>query len=92
MFPAHAYVYALRRVSDHERERTTCWFTYRDLCANGYRSLAVAYANVPAKDVYGATDETKLVLAGFLTFSDPPLATAKSTLRALQRDGIQVRF
>ena len=65
---------------------------YRDLCGQGYRSLAVAYAEVPAKDAYGATDETKLVLAGFLSFSDPPLATAKSTLMALQRDGIQVKI
>src|SRR5205085_9222493 len=66
--------------------------TYRDLCAEGYRLLAVAYAHVPAKDVYRASDETGLVLAGFLIFSDPPLATAKSTLRALQRDGIQVKI
>jgi Mg2+-importing ATPase len=66
--------------------------TYRDLCAKGYRVLAVAYANVPAKDVYGTGDETELVLAGFLTFSDPPLATAESTIRALQRDGIQVKI
>lgn len=66
--------------------------TYRDLCAKGYRSLAVAYANVPAKDVYTTNDETGLVLAGFLTFSDPPLPTAKSTLDALRRDGIQVKI
>ena len=66
--------------------------TYRDLCAEGYRSLAVAYAKVPVKDMYAAADETALVLAGFLTFSDPPLATAKSTLDALRRDGIQVKI
>jgi Mg2+-importing ATPase len=66
--------------------------TYRDLCAKGYRSLAVAYAHVPAKDVYTASDENGLVLAGFLAFSDPPLATAKSTLDALRRDGIQVKI
>ncbi len=66
--------------------------TYRDLCAKGYRSLAVAYAKVPAKDVYTANDETGLVLAGFLTFSDPPLPTAKATLDALRQDGIQVKI
>ena len=66
--------------------------TYRDLCAGGYRSLAVAYGKVPAKDVYVAGDESALVLAGFLTFSDPPLPTAKSTLDALRRDGIQVKI
>ncbi len=65
---------------------------YRDLCANGYRSLAVAYAKVPAKEVYTASDETGLVLAGFLAFSDPPLPTAESTLDALRRDGIQVKI
>jgi Mg2+-importing ATPase len=66
--------------------------TYRDLCAKGYRSLAVAYAKVEAKDAYTANDETGLVLAGFLTFSDPPLPTAKSTLDALRQDGVQVKI
>ena len=66
--------------------------TYRDICAEGYRILAVAYADVPAKDVYGVVDETALVLAGFLTFSDPPLVTAGSTIRALQQDGVQVKI
>ncbi len=66
--------------------------TYRDLCAKGYRSLAVAYAKVPVKDAYGPADESTLVLAGFLTFSDPPLPTAGSTLEALREDGIQVKI
>jgi Mg2+-importing ATPase len=66
--------------------------TYRGLCAKGYRALAVAYAKVQPKDSYNASDEVNLVLAGFLTFSDPPLATAKSTLEALRRDGIQVKI
>src|SRR5690242_8876063 len=58
--------------------------TYRDLCAKGYRVLAVAYTNVSAQDAYGPGDESGLVLAGFLTFSDPPLPTAGSTLEALR--------
>ena len=66
--------------------------TYRDLCGKGFRVLAVAYANVPSKQIYGAADETKLTLAGFLTFSDPALPTAKSTLAALRQDGIQVKI
>ena len=79
--------HALDEVS-HSRIETT----YRDLCAKGYRVLAVAYTHVQPKDVYTAADETKLALAGFLTFSDPPLATAKSTLDSLRRDGIQVKI
>ena len=54
--------------------------------------LAVGYAAVPAKDVYRASDENDLVLAGFLAFSDPPLESAKLALEALKRDGIQVKI
>jgi P-type Mg2+ transporter len=75
-----------------EVARTRIETQYRDLCANGYRVLAVAYAAVPSRNVYGVSDEANLVLAGFLSFSDPPLATVKSTLHALHHDGIQVKI
>jgi len=54
--------------------------------------LAVAYSSVSAKDVYRAEDEKALVLAGFLTFSDPPLESATLALHALKRDGVQVKI
>jgi len=38
--------------------------------------LAVAYAVVPLQDVYSARDERELVLAGFVTFFDPPMEGA----------------
>jgi P-type Mg2+ transporter len=66
--------------------------TYRELCAKGFRMLAVAYAAVPLKDVYRAGDERDLVLAGFLTFSDPPLESAKLAIQDLNRDGIEVKI
>ena len=66
--------------------------TYRGFCARGFRILAVAYSAVPQQDIYRAGDEQDLVLAGFLTFSDPPLEGAKLALRDLSRDGIQVKI
>ena len=66
--------------------------TYRTFCAQGLRMLAVAYASVSPKDAYRAEDEKDLVLAGFLTFSDPPLESAKSSLLALRSDGIEVKI
>lgn len=72
--------------------RARCEATYRELCAKGFRMLAVAYAAVPRQEVYRAGDEKDLVLAGFLTFSDPPLESAKLALQALSRDGIQVKI
>jgi P-type Mg2+ transporter len=72
--------------------RTRAEATYRDLCAKGFRMLAVAYAAVPQQAVYRVADEKDLVLAGFLTFSDPPLESAKLSLEALRKDGIQVKI
>jgi Mg2+-importing ATPase len=66
--------------------------TYREFCARGFRMLAVAYSVVTEQEVYKASDERDLVLAGFLTFSDPPLESAKLALIALKRDGVQVKI
>lgn len=77
-------------LDDQARSRSEA--TYRAFCAQGFRMLAVAYAKVPTKDVYSDGDEKDLVLAGYLTFSDPPLESAKSSLLALRRDGIEVKI
>jgi Mg2+-importing ATPase len=62
-----------------------------DLNGQGYRSLAVAYVNVPARADYSVQDERNLILAGFLTFSDPPLPDAAQILASLKQDGIEVK-
>jgi magnesium-transporting ATPase (P-type) len=68
---------------DHER----CEATYKSLSEQGYRVLAVASRALPQQDSYRAADERELVLAGFVTFSDPPLEDAPALLKALKRDG-----
>ena len=72
--------------------RARCEATYRELSAQGSRVLAVAYAVVPVQTVYSARDERELVLAGFVTFFDPPMEGVADTLRALQRDGVVVKI
>ena len=61
------------------------------LNAQGYRSLAVAYVSVPARSDYSVKDECNLVLAGFLTFADPPLPDAAQVLASLKQDGVEVK-
>ena len=73
---------------DHER----CEATYKNLSEQGYRVLAVAYRALPQQDSYRAADERELVLAGFVTFSDPPLEDAPALLKALKRDGVEVKI
>jgi Mg2+-importing ATPase len=72
--------------------RTRCEATYQRLSTQGLRMLALAYRPVPAQQAYHAADEHDLVLLGFLTFSDPPLADVAEVLRALSRDGVQVKI
>ena len=61
------------------------------LNAQGYRSLAVAYVSVAARTDYSVKDECNLVLAGLLTFSDPPLPDAAQVLASLKQDGVEVK-
>jgi Mg2+-importing ATPase len=72
--------------------KAQCRATYEELSAQGYRTLAVAYRDVPRQATYSVTDECQLVLAGFVTFSDPPVPGVAEILRALQRDGVTVKI
>jgi P-type Mg2+ transporter len=62
-----------------------------DLNTQGFRSLAVAYVEVAARPDYSVADERNLILAGFLSFADPPLADAAEVLASLKQDGIEVK-
>ncbi|MGO9865821.1 MAG: magnesium-translocating P-type ATPase [Terriglobales bacterium] len=65
--------------------------TSNDLNGQGFRSLAVAYVEVPARANYSVQDERNLTLAGFLTFSDEPLADAAQVLASLKQDGVETK-
>jgi P-type Mg2+ transporter len=60
--------------------------------AQGLRVLAVARRRVDARPAYRADDERDLVLAGFVTFSDPPRVDAAEAIAALRRDGVTVKI
>jgi Mg2+-importing ATPase len=62
------------------------------LGAKGSRVLAIAYRSVPHRDRYSREDETDLVLAGFLSFTDPVLPDAHATLQDLKNDGVSVKI
>jgi len=65
--------------------------TSDELNSQGFRSLAVAYAEVLARSNYSVADECNLILAGFLSFADPPLPDAAQVLASLQQDGVEVK-
>ena len=69
-----------------------CQATFQDLCAAGYRVLAVAYRNAPVQDAYRIADEQALTLAGFLAFLDPPLPGVAEVVQSLNSDGVALKI
>ncbi len=66
--------------------------TYRDLSTQGFRVLAVAHRDVPARETYGVADECDLTLDGYVAFIDPLLPDAKDAIEDLKEDGVQVKI
>jgi Mg2+-importing ATPase len=64
---------------------------YRAASSRGDRVVAVAYRAFPPLPSCVA-DERELVLAGFLTFADPPREDAARVLEAMRRDGVRVQI
>jgi Mg2+-importing ATPase len=58
----------------------------------GERLVAVAWRRVEPQTAYTTRDEAQLTLAGFVAFSDPPLADAAAALAALRADGVRVKI
>ena len=65
--------------------------TGNQMNAQGFRSLAVAYVEVPACANYSVKDERNLILAGFLTFADEPLPDAAQIVDSLKQDGVEIK-
>ena len=64
----------------------------RDLNEDGLRAVAVAYKELPPQErAYTVSDESDLVLAGYVAFLDPPKETAREAISALKDYGVAVK-
>jgi Mg2+-importing ATPase len=71
--------------------RAQCLRAHEALGEQGLRVLAVAWRRVPVQARYAATDESGLILAGFLAFADPLAPDVAGALAALAADGVAVK-
>jgi Mg2+-importing ATPase len=62
-----------------------------DLSEDGFRVLAVATRRLDHRSAYSKTDESELVLTGYLAFLDPPKDTASAAIAALREHGVRVK-
>ena len=66
---------------------------YRNLSAQGYRVLAIAYREFDrTKQVFSVADESELILLGYVAFFDPAKDTSARAIEALSRAGVAVKI
>ena len=65
---------------------------YEDLSSDGFRVLAIAYKDMELKPVFSKSDESDMVLKGYVAFLDPPKDTAAPAILALQKHGVEVKI
>jgi Mg2+-importing ATPase len=65
---------------------------YERLSSDGFRVLAIAYRDLELKSAYSKTDESELVLKGYVAFLDPPKETTRPAIEALNRHGVTVKI
>ncbi|HJS89401.1 MAG TPA: magnesium-translocating P-type ATPase [Steroidobacteraceae bacterium] len=63
-----------------------------ELNADGFRVIAVAVKELPAsQSACGLSDESDLLLVGYIAFLDPPKASAARAIAALAKHGVAVK-
>jgi Mg2+-importing ATPase len=65
---------------------------FQELSARGFRVVAVASKEIGVKKEYTEADEKGLTLDGFLSFLDPPKATAVHALKSFKALGVEVKL
>jgi Mg2+-importing ATPase len=75
-----------------DAERATATATQQRMSRDGLRVLAVAYRWIDKRAAYTVSDESALVLAGFIGFADPVLPEVADVLNELKADGITVKI
>jgi Mg2+-importing ATPase len=65
---------------------------FKELSAQGFRVLAVAYKAVPSRTSYSATDEARMTYLGLMAFYDPPKRSSKKVLQELIAHGVTIKI
>jgi Mg2+-importing ATPase len=65
---------------------------YDGLSEDGFRVLAIAYADPEPRTAYSRNDERDLILIGYVAFLDPPKESASPAISALKQHGVSVKI
>jgi P-type Mg2+ transporter len=78
-------------LTDSIRDRINA--IYQAQSADGFRTLAVCYREVPSdQKQFSISDEKEMILVGLITFIDPPKESARESIQALAKSGIELKI
>ncbi|MCK9423681.1 MAG: magnesium-translocating P-type ATPase [Bacteroidales bacterium] len=58
----------------------------------GFRTLGIAYKNMPSESLINKNDEKDMTFLGFLTLFDPPKANITDTIASLKKLGVSLKI
>jgi Mg2+-importing ATPase len=66
---------------------------YEELSRDGYRVLGIAYREFPqSKNTFTVSDESELILLGYIAFLDPPKSSAAKAIASLKQYGVATKI
>lgn len=65
---------------------------FEELSARGFRVVAIASREIEKKEKYTEADEKGMTFDGFLSFLDPPKATAIQALKSFKKLGVELKL
>jgi Mg2+-importing ATPase len=65
---------------------------FEEFSNNGFRTLGIAYKNLPAETLINKNDENDMTFLGFLTLFDPPKANIIETIASLKNLGVSLKI
>jgi Mg2+-importing ATPase len=65
---------------------------FEEFSNKGFRTLGVAYRNMPAESLINKSDEKDMTFLGFLTLFDPPKANIIETIASLKNLGVSLKI
>jgi P-type Mg2+ transporter len=64
---------------------------FEEFSKQGFRTLGIAYKNMPSGSLINKSDEKAMTFMGFLTLFDPPKANIADTIASLKKLGVSLK-
>ncbi|MGA2407195.1 MAG: magnesium-translocating P-type ATPase [Bacteroidales bacterium] len=65
---------------------------FEEFSNKGFRTIGIAYRNMPAESLIDKSDEKDMTFLGFLTLFDPPKANIIETIASLKNLGVSLKI